>query len=428
MSFIRKYYDKLILVFAFVFTTVLSLLTFLGSDELNPSSTKIINETYTIIGNFEGERVLSLSKKSHLLPNDIITFYHSGDEDSITAQITKVIFKKKSSVIIKTLSGKNMSGRLLGSNDLILEDAWNKSRIPIALDTREGGVVNLNANEIKYIHGDQKLILDNNLKILEDENYSVSVYQTMSHLFLDINQTEKTRWTNNVSEKNETIYDLFTPPLIYLVDGKLTTSLPEAPKVVKEEEFGLSLIRFEKKEYRLKLVSWIGQVPYFEDSETKLSDNVNQLVKNRIELKIPYKNNENYRPGLPSLVQTTMEDEKKVFMVEYFTVQQVKDPRTGGVKPVGRALVKDFIKGGKPFEINSRMDKVFSGDFQISLQVNLAGEIPQEININVDEVGKEITVGNRNFKILKINEENKTLDVEKRLPGKDEPIISTLSL
>jgi len=197
---------------------------------------------------------------------------------------------------------------------------------------------------------------------------------------------------------------------------------------VKEEEFGLSLIRFEKKEYRLRLVSWIGQVPYFEDSETKLSDNVSQLVKNRIELKIPYKNNENYRPGLPSLVQTTMEDEKKVFMVEYFTVQQVKDPRTGGVKPVGRALVKDFTKGGKPFEINSRMEKVFSGDFQISLQVNLADEVPQEINVKVDEVGKEITVGNRMFRILKINEENKTLDVEKRMPGKDDPIISTLSL
>ena len=139
MSFFRKYYDKLILVFAFLFTTVFSLLTFLGSDELNPSSTKIINETYTITGNFEGERALSLSKKSHLLPNDIITFYHSRDEDSISAQVNKVIFKKKSSVLIKTLSGKNISGRLLGSSDLILEEAWNKSRIPIALDTREGG-------------------------------------------------------------------------------------------------------------------------------------------------------------------------------------------------------------------------------------------------------------------------------------------------
>ena len=34
------------------------------------------------------------------------------------------------------------------------------------------------------------------------------------------------------------------------------------------------------------------------------------------------------------------------------------------------------------------MEKVFSGDFQISLQINLAGEIPQEINVNVNEVGK----------------------------------------
>ena len=96
----------------------------------------------------------------------------------------------------------------------------------------EKGVVNLNANEIKYIHGDQKLIL--NSKNLEDENYSVSVYQSMTHLLMDSNQTEKTRWTNNLSEKTKQ-YTIWPLPHIYLVDGELTTSLPEAQKVVKEE-------------------------------------------------------------------------------------------------------------------------------------------------------------------------------------------------
>ena len=37
-------------------------------------------------------------------------------------------------------------------------------------------------------------------------------------------------------DTNTSIYDLFTPPIIYLVDGELTTSLPEIPQEVEKEE------------------------------------------------------------------------------------------------------------------------------------------------------------------------------------------------
>ena len=56
-------------------------------------------------------------------------------------------------------------------------------------------------------------------------------------------------------------------------------------------------------------------------------------------------------------------------MVEYFTVQDVKDAKTGGSKPVGRALVKDFTSDRNPFEINSQMDEVFTDKFRIHLKL-----------------------------------------------------------
>ena len=94
----------------------------------------------------------------------------------------------------------------------------------------------------------------------------------------------------------------------------------------------------------MKLSSWIGQTPYFEDLLTKVSANSLKNVKNRIEVNVPYKINPNYRPGLPSFIKTTPEDEEKYLMVEYFTVVEFKDPKTGGSKPVGRALVKIIIR------------------------------------------------------------------------------------
>ena len=71
-----------------------------------------------------------------------------------------------------------------------------------------------------------------------------------SQILTDSNRTEKIRWTNNSNDFNSSIYDLFTPPIIYLVNGELTTSLPEKPeKAVKEEAFGLTLVAFEKENF-----------------------------------------------------------------------------------------------------------------------------------------------------------------------------------
>ena len=213
------------------------------------------------------------------------------------------------------------------------------------------------------------------------------------------------------------------------MNGELTTSLPEKPKEEeKEEEFGLSLDLFEKEKFRLKLSSWIGKTPYFEDLLTKISPNSNINVKNRIEVKIPYKINDNYRPGLPSLIQTNLEDDQKFFMVEYFAVQEIKDSKTGGSKLVGRALVKDFTANGESFEINSLMSEVYSGKYKILLKFEMEGELPQEFLIAKEDIGKTFEFGIRMYKIDNIDFDLKTVEVSKKIQGKEAILPLTLSL
>ena len=80
------------------------------------------------------------------------------------------------------------------------------------------------------------------------------------------------------SEENSSIYDLFTPPLIYLVDGSLTTSIPSSnDDTVEEEPFGVTLLSFKKEIYRFKMS---GCIPYFEDLKTKISS---ENARSRVE-------------------------------------------------------------------------------------------------------------------------------------------------
>ena len=146
-----------------------------------------------------------------------------------------------------------------------------------------------------------------------------------------------------------------------------------------------------------------------------------------MELNIPYKENENYRPGMPSLIKTSPDDEEKLVQVEFFTVQQVKDPKTGGAKMVGRALVRDFKKGGKPFEINSLMEKVDTGDYKINLKFDIAGEVPSSIELDANEIEKVFNFGNRSYKLLRIDKENKNIEIEKRISGTDKITVKTLN-
>jgi hypothetical protein len=428
VKFVSLHYEKLILIGTSFVLIVVGLINFFSSTEQNNKESFIKSPSFTI-DSFGDQEVLIMLKETQLLPGNIIKLYNlEEDNDFISFEVKKVIFSKRSKVSITLNKGKLLKGRLLNPTSTILSEGWQKIRTPISFETNEG-TKSLSYKEIEFIRGNQKIILDRPIGDINPNNYLISVYQSKAAFIVDSNRTTKSRWTNSIGDENSSIYDLFTPPIIYLVDGKLTTSLPEAPtEKEKEEDFGLKLTIFNKEEYRLKLASWIGKTPYFEDLEKKVSENSQNNVKNRLEVRIPYKENESYRPGLPSFVKTTLDDENKFLMVDFFTVQQIKDPKTGGVKPVGRALVKDFRNDGKSFEINSLMQKVYSGKFQIMVRFNINGLPVEDVKISESDIGKVFTFGKRNYQVLSIDIENKSLEVEKKISGGNESTKQTLRL
>ena len=196
-----------------------------------------------------------------------------------------------------------------------------------------------------------------------------------------ITEIDKLKWTNPVSDENSTPYDLFTPPIIYIHNGDLTTRLPEKEiKTEKLEPFGLTLTKVSKSEYPLILKSWVGETPYFEDLMANGSSNLGKVVRNRVELGKAYKRDLSRKPGQPSLIQCDDNDSQKMFIVQHFVVQQYRNPQTGGLRPVGRAMIKDFQLGGSAFEINTLMTKVFAGNYTFHFLANLPNLSPQEFS------------------------------------------------
>jgi hypothetical protein len=166
--------------------------------------------------------------------------------------------------------------------------------------------------------------------------------------------------------------------------------------------------------------------PFFEDMDPTIKDR-RLNPKTRMELNEPYRINTNGKPGSSSLIKTTDEDENKLLMVKYFKLEYVKDEKTGGVRPVGRALVQDYKLGGKPFEINSRMQEVFAGDNKIEMSFSLDGP-SEQIVLSDKDVGRVLEFGSRKYLIKEINVEEKSLLIEKRSPPPNNPRTEKLSL
>ena len=166
--------------------------------------------------------------------------------------------------------------------------------------------------------------------------------------------------------------------------------------------------------------------PYFEDLDPSIKD-MRLNPKTRIDLNKPYSFNANGTPGSPSLIKTSEDDEKKLFMVKFFKVEYIKDDKTGGVKPVGRALVHDYNLGGKSFEINSRMQEVFAGENKIELNFSLDGP-SEQVYLTDKDLGKVLEFGTRKYLIKEINVDEKSLLIEKQASPPNTPRTISLTL
>jgi hypothetical protein len=91
-------------------------------------------------------------------------------------------------------------------------------------------------------------------------------------------------------------------------------------------------------------------------------------------------------------------------------------------------MVRDYNTNSEPFEINSLMSEVFSGEYKIHLVFEIEGELPQDVLLSTEDTGRKLEFGNRIYEITDINQETKTIEISKEIKGTDTVVAQTLSL
>jgi hypothetical protein len=426
---LKSHYEKIILVYSLLIALVVGLFSLFSDSGEDVPRNGSKRDLFWFDVNDADLQILELSKETNLVPGDSITFVSNNDDEVADSfEIKKIILPKGSTYTIK-FGNKEKEGTIQSGTDLTLEKDWQKSKIVLNFKT-DDGTVPVPMAQITSIRGERLFIFDPPIEKFDSNERFISLYQRLGDDEAEGNQTklDRVRWTKPAEESDDSIYDLFTPPIIYLVDGNLTTKLPEkvVETVVEIEAFGLLLEGFEKKAYRFRMSGWIGGVPIFDD---RAPDVVQRRQNKRIRMEkgIPYRENVTGKPGTSSLVPTTPEDENKLLLVKYFEVQQIRDEKSGGVRSVGRALVQDYKLGGAPFEINSLMDEVFAGENEIRMSFRLDGA-SEPIILSDKDIGKVLEFGSRKYLVKEINSADKTLLIEKRGPEANDFRKETLAL
>lgn len=413
---ISRHYEKILFIF--------SLISFVCIIFLSDSSQNISNnssDTFYKIKSKSSDNSFFLypQKTTELMPGQFFAFQ---EKDSTFWQNTEILtlrFAKRSSVEIFKIDGTVTIGNLV--NDVKIEKEWQNKPDNVAIRSNKITTF-IPYNKIQFIKGFQELEISESFSVVDWDNVEISFYQLNNSELLS-SPLDKTRWLAPKSDSNSTYYDLFTPPIIYIDKGRLTTRKPNKEVIsVEREPFGLEFVRAYKSPYSFRLVSWVGTTPYFEDLESPMTPSSNNFTRNRIEVGKYYKRNINWKPGQPSLILCDQEDESKKIMLENFVVQQHKNSKSGGLRLVGRALVKDFSLGGDSFEINSLMSEVFAGNFTYEFKLSLPDISEEKLEFSNKEIGKEFSFSGRKFNILSINLENKTIEISKSDPRDPENI------
>lgn len=405
-----KHFEKYLLASALlIFCTLF--FTISGYKELN--TTDSATDDIFSFKSKGGINYFSLNKTTSLLPGNLLHILSKENKTWEHYEVTHTYIPARQMISINTSSGI-LQG--LTRQDIIFEKNWQSSQGVLSLrNGKETSTVKY--NDILGITGKFWLASSIDPKVLKSKDYQVSFYQRTMNDSDTFDSIEKIKWINPSNEENVTTYDLFTPPIIYIHDGDLTTRLPAKKMETKElEPFGLTLMKVSKAEYPLILKSWVGATPYFEDLAVNQSSGSLKGVRNRVEVGKPYKRNFSRKPGQPTLEICDLNDSDKLFIVEHFVVQQYRNPQTGGLRPVGRAMVRDYILGGNAFEINTLMPKVYAGNFTFLFRASLSGLAPQEFSFESSSSGETFDYGGRKYRISSINLEEKTILVTKEDP------------
>jgi hypothetical protein len=408
--FIYKFYQKVILSLSVI---IFSLPFFSQDSSHRYGQDKKISYHKIKIKKSQDEIVLNPQKTTSLMPGQKIFFKENKTENWKSAEILGIELSRRNSIEILRTDRELLKGDLIA--DCRLPKNWKKTTE--SLSVRSGKkTIFIPFRDILKINASQGLVISNLFEKVHWETSQISFYQRSS---FESNYTtfEKVRWLAPKSDLHLSSYDLFTPPIIYIHEGKLTTRRPEAEvKSAKREGFGLEFLNASKAPYSFRLISWVGTTPYFEDLNSPLTQNSEDFTRNRLEVGKYYKRNPSWKPGKPSLVICEMSDKDRLLKIENFVVQQHKNSKTGGLRLVGRALVNDYLIGGEPFEINSLMTEVYAGDYTFEFTFSLPNIPKEKFTFSNKDVGKEYSFSGRKYSIMGINHEENSIEISKKDP------------
>jgi len=421
-TWLLKVYDKVL----FIGCTLLFISQiFLGREVGLAESPSADLRQFSIIDH-SGLNYLEPEKVTSVLPGDILYYRKLGDTDWLSAEIPSVKILKRTNMSVVTEAGENLEGTLV--SDLNLGVGWSQSVESISIKQKRETIF-IPLKSIAKLSTNQQILLPPSLQEYDWSENEISLYQRLNLNPVDsLNLSGRQKWVGSKTESNASKYDLFTPPIIYIDDGKLTARLPEKDKPQElQEPFGLKLIDATKSPHFLKLVSWVGDIPYFEDTQVKLSPGSSRNARNRLEMGKFYKRDPDRKPGQPSLIECQQSDSEKLIRIEHFVVQQHKNTETGGLRLVGRSLVQDFLLGGEPFEINSLMKEVYAGDYTFKFTLTLPLTPPQDIEISSKDEGRTFSLSGRTFHVKQIDLKANRITLIKKDPRVLEDIEKTFS-
>ena len=232
-----KHFDKITLIFVLLLF-VFSILTF--SSE-KPQINKLeVEGDYFEIKRKSGTEYFIFNKEISIMPGEKLNFYNQLGERVKSYEIKNILLPSRETIKIITDSGEV---------DGISRQEVNLDGTPIGhagvFAVRQGKeTIQIKLSEVKTIKAKTWLSIDADIEDLNDFELSPSFYQNTKAEEGEEYSPERLKWINPRSEENQSDYDLFTPPIIFIHNGELTTRLPEKEEIEeKMEPFGLILNR-----------------------------------------------------------------------------------------------------------------------------------------------------------------------------------------
>ena len=335
-----------------------------------------------------------------LMPGDWIEL-SGADSESFNKSylVSEIVFPEEyAEITVHRLDGPDMTGYFRkAQGKLALGADQGKLKLTIEVD---GSAITIGGKDIDRVTGSRvaRFALDDNSSADEVHgDFTLVVYQRLNRV-QRIKKSEP--WTAPPIGDDNVSYDLFTPPQIFLVNGKLSPKPPKPPESEKEKEpFGVQLTSFKNKPYRFNFRSW---------TETDA-----QLFDERIKRSTIVQIGKCYKRGLREtgykMEETTEEDTEKTIKVTGFNVRFVKNPKTGGTRPVATLTLFDFPLR-RAITIINRVPSMAG-----QLVIEVASTLPDTINEtqSLTETTTEFFLGGKEYRVLKIDPSNHSLLLEK---------------